>query len=172
MWVCKNDPLLLTKKYRTWQKTKIRRPAETWTARDLYIPNKWPDIATHLYACIKQNMRQSEHRIVNSYVRLYLISNGILHVTRYGQQIWYGRHIFIFHLLLELVAMLGFFFLLLLKKIMHFPVEFALPGKSRFSGQQSVLNFSDQKLRQIDNPMQYKIQSDVLIHSIFFSIWG
>lgn len=51
---------------------------------------------------------------------------------------------------------------------MHFPVEFAFTGKSRFSGQQSVLNFSDQKLRQIDNPMQYKIQSDVLIHSIFF----
>lgn len=46
----------------------------------------------------------------------------------------------------------GFFFLLLFKKIMHFPVEFAFTGKSRFSGQQSVLNFSDQKLRQIDNP--------------------
>lgn len=33
----------------------------------------------------------------------------------------------------------GFFFLLLFKKIMHFPVEFAFTGKSRFSGQTAGL---------------------------------
>lgn len=31
---------------------------------------------------------------------------------------------------------------------MHFPVDFIFTGKSRFSGQHSVLNFSDQKLGQ------------------------
>lgn len=50
---------------------------------------------------------------------------------------------------------------------MHFPVEFAFTGKSRFSGQTVGLKLFRPKAKT-DRQSQYKIQSDVLIHRNFF----
>lgn len=95
----------------------------------------------------------AEHRIV---VIMYLISNGILQGTDENVS-GESKHMYMswsspLHLLhvinCKVTVSSQLLFFLIRKKIMHFPVDFVFTGKSRFSGQQSVLNFSDQKLGQ------------------------